>query len=314
MITIRLYENQDKEGIIKLILDIQQLEFQVPITLEEQPDLAIIPAFYQIDKGNFWVATKNNEVIGSIALIDCGQNIGCIRKMFVRKEYRGKRYSIAQNLLNKLTAWALDHNFENLYLGTIVRLEAAIGFYKKNGFTQIAKDNLPKQFPIMAVDTHFFEKNITTQKIEIIEYLPKYQNDFKEINVEWIMVNFPVEKADYEQLDNPQRITDRGGSIYLAKLGNEVVGTAILNNEGNGVWELGKMAVRPKAKGLGIGKLLLQKTIDEVKKREAKTFYLESNRLQEIAIKMYLQMGFVEVPLNPVGHYERVDIKMEYPL
>lgn len=314
MITIRHYENQDKGGIIKLVLDIQQLEFQVPITLEDQPDLKIIPEFYQINKGNFWVATENNEVVGSIALIDCGQNIGCIRKMFVRKEYRGAKYSIAQNLLNKLTDWALEHNFENLYLGTIARLEAAIGFYLKNGFTLITKENLPKEFPIMAVDTHFFEKNITKQKVEIIEYLPQFQKEFKEINVEWILVNFQVEPADHEQLDNPKRIIERGGNIYLAKLGDEIVGTALLNNEGNGVWELGKMAVRPKAKGLGIGKLLLQKTIDEVKKREAKTFYLESNRLQEIAIKMYLQMGFVEVPLNPVGHFERVDIKMEYPL
>jgi N-acetylglutamate synthase-like GNAT family acetyltransferase len=314
MITIRLYENQDKEGIIKLILDIQQLEFQVPITLEEQPDLLIIPEFYQINSGNFWVAIDNNEVIGSIALIDCGQNIGCIRKMFVQKKYRGAKYSIAQNLLNKLTAWALEHNFENLYLGTIARLEAAIGFYMKNGFTQIAKENLPKEFPLMAVDTHFFEKNITSQKVEIIEYLPQYQKDFKEINVEWILVNFPVESADHEQLDHPERIIEAGGSIYLAKLGDEIVGTAILAYEGDGVWELGKMAVRPKAKGLGIGKMLLQKTIDEVKKREAKTFYLESNRLQEVAIKMYTKMGFVEVPLNPVGHFERVDIKMEYPL
>ncbi len=312
MIEIIPFKKQFTSGVISLILDIQQLEFQVPITLDDQPDLKIIPEFYQIKKGNFWVALDKNEVVGSIALIDCGKNIGCIRKMFVKKEYRGKKFGIAQNLLNKLNAWALGHQFENLYLGTIERLEAAVAFYKRNGFTAIEKENLPEQFPLMAVDTHFFEKNITKNKVEIIEFEPKYQQEFKEINVEWILVNFPVEKADHDQLDNPQRIMDRGGNIYLAKLANEIVGTAILNNEGNGIWELGKMAVRPKAKGLGIGKMLLQKTIDEVKKRNPKTFYLESNRLQEVAIKMYHQMGFVEVPLNPIGHFERVDIKMEY--
>jgi putative acetyltransferase len=314
MIEIIPYKNQHKESVIKLILDIQQIEFQVPITIEEQPDLQIIPDFYQIERGNFWVAINGDEVVGSIALIDCGGKVGCIRKMFVKKEFRGKKYGIAQNLLNKLTAWALEKGFESLYLGTIERLEAAISFYKRNGFTQITKENLPKEFPIMAVDTHFFEKNINTKTVEIIEFEPQYQKDFKEINVEWILVNFPVEVHDHEQLDHPERIIEAGGNIYLAKLGDEIVGTALLNYEGDGVWELGKMAVRPKAKGMGIGKLLLQHTIDVVKQRNPKLFYLESNTKQEVAIKMYRQLGWVEVPLNEHSHYERVDIKMEYPL
>jgi putative acetyltransferase len=314
MINIIPFEKQYTDGVVKLILDIQQLEFQVPITIEDQPDLFVIRAFYQINKGQFWVALDNDMVVGSIALIDCGNGVGCIRKMFVKAEYRGKKYNIAQCLLNKLTAWGIDHAFTNVYLGTIERLQAAIAFYKRNGFTLIDKQNLPGSFPIMAVDTHFFEKNLQQTKVEIIEYSPQYQKEFKDINIEWILVNFPVEQADHDQLDNPQRVLENGGNIYLARLNSEIVGTAILNNEGNGVWELGKMAVRPKAKGMGIGKLLLQKTIEEVKKRNPKTYYLESNRLQEVAIKMYLQMGFVEVPLNPVGHFERVDIKMEYPL
>jgi putative acetyltransferase len=39
-------------------------------------------------------------------------------------------------------------------------LQAAIRFYERNGFTLIAKEDLPSVFPIMAVDTHFFEKKI----------------------------------------------------------------------------------------------------------------------------------------------------------
>ncbi len=314
MIEVRNFQNNDTAQVIKLILDIQQLEFQVPITVEQQPDLQIIPDFYQINKGNFWVAADGETIVGSIALIDCGHNIGCVRKMFVKKEYRGKKYKVAQNLLNHLVQWAAERNFSDLYLGTIARLEAAIAFYKKNGFTPIEKKNLPFQFPIMDVDTHFFEKNIKADNLEIIEYEAQYQKDFKEINIEWILVNFEVEKHDLEQLDNPQWIFDNGGKIFLARLNGQIVGTALLNYEGNGVWELGKMAVRPMAKGLGIGKKLLAKTISFVKQKQGKLFYLESNRLQETAIKMYLKMGFIEVPLSLHSHFDRVDIKMEYPL
>jgi putative acetyltransferase len=160
MITIQPFENQDTNQIVELILNIQQNEFQVPITINEQQDLLNIPSFYQIHKGNFWVAKADGEVVGTIALIDCGENIGAIRKMFVKKEFRGKEHGIAQKLFDILEKSARENDFTNIYLGTLERLQAAIRFYERNGFTLIEKQNLPKVFPLMAVDTHFFEKKV----------------------------------------------------------------------------------------------------------------------------------------------------------
>lgn len=160
MITIQPFENQDTNHIVNLILNIQQNEFQVPITINEQQDLLNIPTFYQQKKGNFWVAKFNDEVVGTIALIDCGDNIGTIRKMFVKKEFRGKEHGIAQRLLNTLEESARTNTIKSLYLGTLERLQAAIRFYERNGFTLIQKQNLPTVFPLMPVDTHFFEKEI----------------------------------------------------------------------------------------------------------------------------------------------------------
>ena len=160
MITIQPFENQDTEQIVDLILNIQQNEFQVPITINEQQDLLNIPSFYQQRKGDFWVAKHDGNVVGTIALIDCGENIGTIRKMFVKKEFRGKEFGIAQRLLDLLLSVAHEAEMNHIYLGTIERLQAAIRFYERNGFTLIEKENLPSVFPIMAVDTHFFEKEI----------------------------------------------------------------------------------------------------------------------------------------------------------
>ena len=129
----------------------------MPITIEGQPDLLDIDNFYQKDNGNFWVALDGEIVVGTIALIDCGAGIGCIRKMFVKKEYRSQ-YGIAQILLNILEKQALTHDFKGVYLGTLERLTAAIRFYEKNGFEPIAKNDLPPEFPLMAVDTHFYQK------------------------------------------------------------------------------------------------------------------------------------------------------------
>jgi putative acetyltransferase len=160
MITIQPFENQDTNHIVDLILTIQQKEFNVPITIDEQPDLLDIPNFYQQNKGNFWVAKHDGKVVGTIALIDCGENVGAIRKMFVKKEFRGKEFGIAQQLFDILHEAAKQADMTNIYLGTLERLQAAIRFYERNGFTIIEKKNLPKVFPIMAVDTHFFEQKI----------------------------------------------------------------------------------------------------------------------------------------------------------
>ena len=334
MITIQPFENQDTNKIVELILNIQQNEFQVPITINEQQDLLNIPSFYQQGKGNFWVAKSDEMVVGTIALIDCGEDVGTIRKMFVKKEFRGKEFGIAQRLLDILEVSSRENGIKNLYLGTLERLQAAIRFYERNGFTLIEKQNLPSVFPIMTVDTHFFEKRIAPPApdggafksksrvlappsgaggLQIIEYQEVYKEDFKRINVEWIEKFFTVEHQDLVQLDNPQSIIDDGGQIYFAKLGDEIVGTAALIHDGNDEYELAKMGVSPVAQGLGLGKKLCIVAIEEAKKRKAKALYLRSNRSLIPAISMYLSVGFVEVPLD-ASHYKRANIKMDYPL
>jgi len=146
-----------QQDIIDLILSIQQTEFGLPITLEAQPDLENIPAFYQKDNGNFWIAIVENRVIGSIALMDIGNWRGALRKMFVHKDFRGKEYGVGHTLLNNLLEWARQKNFKEILLGTTERFVAAQRFYEKNGFTIIEKQLLPKEFPVMEVDVKFYK-------------------------------------------------------------------------------------------------------------------------------------------------------------
>ena len=83
------YSEVYHSGVVDVILPIQQTEFNIPITLDGQPDLLDIPGYYRQGKGNFWVALNDSEVIGTIALIDIGNNQGALRKMFVKSAYRG---------------------------------------------------------------------------------------------------------------------------------------------------------------------------------------------------------------------------------
>jgi GNAT superfamily N-acetyltransferase len=161
VMTIKICDKQHLAAIPNLILNIQQNEFGVPITLADQPDLLDIPNFYQKDRGQFWVAENDSgEVVGTIALIDVGADFGTIRKMFVRADHRGKEQGIGQKLYDTLEQWALTKGFKQLMLGTRDQLQAALRFYERNGYQPVLKENLPERFPLMAVDNRFYAKTL----------------------------------------------------------------------------------------------------------------------------------------------------------
>jgi N-acetylglutamate synthase-like GNAT family acetyltransferase len=156
-IDILTYIDTYKAEVADLILNIQTNEFGIPITLDRQPDLIDIPRFYQINKGNFWVAKHDRKILGTIALLDIGNNKGALRKMFVAKEYRGKEFGAGQKLLNCLFDWARQKKITEIFLGTTEKFTRAQRFYEKNGFTEIQKYELPKEFPVMDVDVKFYK-------------------------------------------------------------------------------------------------------------------------------------------------------------
>lgn len=148
--------------------------------------------------------------------------------------------------------------------------------------------------------------------VQIIDYNPSHHEAFKKINIDWIADKFVVEDVDIEVLDNPDKyILNNGGHIFMAEYGNELVGTCALTNEGNGIYELTKMGVDKNYRGLKIGFLLGEATVNKAKELGAKKIILHSNREgSTAAIELYKKLGFVEVPLGNV-QWKRANIQME---
>ncbi len=150
--------------------------------------------------------------------------------------------------------------------------------------------------------------------ISIISYEPRYQPDFKRLNIAWISELFSVEDHDLEQLDHPEvHILPNGGHILLAKWDNDIIGTAALVPTGNDSYELAKMSVTPACQGKGVGKQLALAAIDYARQSGATMVWLESNRKAKAAVELYKRIGFVEVPLRP-SLYTRADVCMEMSL
>jgi GNAT superfamily N-acetyltransferase len=157
---IEVFSRKYEQQVIDLILHIQQKEFEVPVTIADQPDLLDIENFYCKDNGNFWIAIDDEKLIGSIALIDIGNRQSALRKMFVHKDYRGKDKGAGQQLLDHVTGWCKEKGIDEIYLGTFDKLLAAQKFYRKNGFVEVEKKLLPDSFPVMPVDNMFFKLRI----------------------------------------------------------------------------------------------------------------------------------------------------------
>lgn len=155
-IVIAGFSEADRQGVLDVILPIQQAEFGIPITAAEQPDLTDIPGFYQSGTGGFWVARSARDVVGTVGLKDIGQRQAALRKMFVAAPFRGREFGVAGRLLDVLLAHARAQGLAEIFLGTTDKFLAAHRFYEKKGFRELQKAALPGAFPIMAVDTKFY--------------------------------------------------------------------------------------------------------------------------------------------------------------
>jgi GNAT superfamily N-acetyltransferase len=156
VIDVLPFEARFADGVIAVILPIQQTEFGIPISLDDQPDLRDIPSFYRHGGGNFWVAVAGAEVVGTVALLDIGDGRAALRKMFVKAGYRGAGHGVAARLLATLLDWCRAHGVGEVWLGTTGKFLAAHRFYEKHGFVEVDPTALPATFPRMAVDTKFY--------------------------------------------------------------------------------------------------------------------------------------------------------------
>ena len=175
-----------------------------------------------------------------------------------------------------------------------------------------------QEFEYLLDEKSLFKRVLEQKKIresatvEIIEYSPKYQGDFKKLNEEWITAYFKIEDADRKALNNPQTyILDKGGKILVAVEAGSTLGVCALlkMQDGKYDYELAKMAVSPKAQGKGIGYLLGKAIIQKATSLGATSLYLESNTILKPALSLYEKLGFQKIAGFPTP-YRRCNIQM----
>lgn len=148
-------------------------------------------------------------------------------------------------------------------------------------------------------------------QVTIEEWQELYHRDFVSLSIDWLQKYVSVEPVDLEILNNPEKyIFSRGGKVFFARLNNETVGTVAMIPYGNKAYELAKMTVSEEHRGLGIGQLLMEHSINFAKSQKAEKVVLFTANVLVPAVKLYRRFGFSDVASTD-KKYQEADMYME---
>ena len=140
---------------------------------------------------------------------------------------------------------------------------------------------------------------------------------FRLLNEEWITRHFVLEPKDRETLGDPTgKIVAKGGRVLMVRSDGAPVGCVALIPIGDGVFELSKMVISPVLRGIGIGRRLIVRAIDEAREMGVQSLFLGSSTKLVNAVHLYESVGFRHVPVEslPPMKYARADVFMEMKL
>ncbi len=170
---------------------------------------------------------------------------------------------------------------------------------------------------LLARTTQYLAQSAMHNEIEMLPFSDDLASHFETINAQWIKQMFVLEDIDKQVLQQPRKhIIDKGGKIWFAKhpkLG--IVAACALLNKGDGNFELTKMGVLDKARGLKIGEVLLRFVIKEAIALNVNCLFLLTNAKCEAAIHLYEKNGFVHDKLIMQAYgqsYERCNVAMRF--
>jgi GNAT superfamily N-acetyltransferase len=159
------------------------------------------------------------------------------------------------------------------------------------------------------------KKTIEIESIAILTYNDAHATAFNQLNRAWLEKHALLEDGDRKQLEHPREsILAKGGEIFIAVMGDEVVGSCAVIPLDAGVVELAKLAVDARAQGHGLGRRLTETALNWARHRGAQKVILLSSTKLQAALRLYERLGFQYGPLPADPGYQTADIYMELSL
>lgn len=100
--------------------------------------------------------------------------------------------------------------------------------------------------------------------------------------------------------------------VHVAVASGKVIGAIVLKVTDEGFY-VDNVAVRPRVKGTGIGRLLLEFAESEARRQGYQSIYLATHELMTENRALYSRIGYVEYDYRIVNDYARVFLRKALP-
>ena len=137
-------------------------------------------------------------------------------------------------------------------------------------------------------------QNIVYKKIETDEEILGAKNLIIEYT-QWLNQDLSYQNIDDELHNFPEKYKEPDGAFIIAKDGNNIIGCVGIRKLEDTICEMKRLFVNDNYKGLGIGRKLVEKIIEEAKTKNYKKMRLDTLSTMEAALNMYYKYGFYKI-------------------
>ena len=133
----------------------------------------------------------------------------------------------------------------------------------------------------------------TSTREEYIQGKELFEEYAKSINIDLAFQSFDDELKDVSKKYGPSA----GGSLLLAKDGEQIIGCVALRKIDENICEMKRLYVQPEAKGKGLGRKLAEAIIEQAKNMGYSFMRLDTLKTMKPAVTLYQSLGFY--PIDP---------------
>jgi len=123
------------------------------------------------------------------------------------------------------------------------------------------------------------------------------------LGIDLCFQNFEAELAEL-----PGRYAPPDGALFLAWVGDRIEGCVALRDLGDGVCEMKRLYVRPACRGLGLGRQLAERLVEEASAIGYTKMKLDTFEFLDGAVQIYQEMGFRRTG----SYYENPHQRVQY--